>query len=151
MIKVEIEKTVDQPVEEVFDRLVDIPGYCEWMPSTGLFVSCTKDSPGRVGAGTAYTDVTRLGTVHGEVAEFDRPRRVVFHYTWKVWGLRAMDGWPGYELEPAGKGRTRVRHVARGQLYGLFNLLRPLIQRIAEGERRRTVNALKKSLESDHD
>ena len=151
MIKVEIEKTINQPIEEVFDRLVDISGYSEWMPDTGLFVSCSKDSPGSVAVGTTYTDVTRLGTVHGEIAEFERPRRVVFHYTWKVLGFRAMDGWPGYELQPEGMDCTRVCHVARGRLYGLFKLVRPLIQRIAEAERRRTVNALKESLESDQD
>lgn len=151
MISVEIEETVERPIEEVFDRLVDIPGYREWMPDAGLFVSCTQDSQGTVGAGTTYTDVTRLGTVHGEIAEFERPRRVVFHYTWKVLALRAMDGWPGYELEPRGSDRTRVRHVARGRLHGLFKLLGPFVQRIAEGERSRTVNALKKSLESGRD
>ena len=149
MIKVELEKTVDEPIDEVFDRLVDISGYNEWMPDTGLFVSCTQDSPGSVAAGTRYTDVTRLGTVRGEVVEFERPHRVVFHYTWNILALRAMDGWPGYELKPEGRGRTRVRHVARGKLHGVFKLLGPLVQRIAESERRRTVRGLKKSFESD--
>lgn len=78
-IRVEIEETIERPIEEVFERLVDIPGYNEWMPDQGLMVSCSKDSDGPVGEGTRYSDVTRFGTVHGEVVAFERPSKVVFH------------------------------------------------------------------------
>jgi uncharacterized protein YndB with AHSA1/START domain len=148
MIHVEIRETIERPIEEVFERLVDIPRYPEWMPRGGLFVTCRKDSEGPVGVGTRYSDVTTLGTVRGEVSEFVHPHRVVFHYTARLLGVKVMEGWPGYTLEPDGESATTVHHRAEGRLVGVFRLLQPLIQRLADGERRRTVAALKGSLES---
>ena len=148
MIRVEIHATIARPIDEVFERLVDIPAYPEWMPDDGLFVTCTQDSEGPVDVGTRYTDVTRLGTVHGEVTELERPRRVVFRYTAHVFGVTAIQGWPGYTLERDGPGRTRVHHHATAHLHGPFKVLRPLVQRMADAERQRTVDALKASLES---
>lgn len=148
MIHVAIEETIGRRIDEVFEQLVDIPRYPEWMPDTGLFVSCTKDSEGPVGAGTAYTDKTRLGTIHGDVSAFERPTKVVFHYTARLLGMTVMEGWPGYWLEREGAAATRVHHRAEGRLYGPFRLLRPLVQRMARRERQRTVDALKASLEA---
>lgn len=148
MIRVEIDETIGRPIETVFDRLVDIPGYLAWMPDDGLFVASTKDSAGPVGAGTRYSDKTRLGTVYGEVSAFARPNKVVFHYTARLFGMTVMEGWPGYVLERDGEAGTRIHHIAEGHLYGLFKLARPLVQRLARRERRRTVDALKKSLET---
>lgn len=147
MIRVEIHETIDRPMEEVFDRLVNIPGYDEWMPAGGLFVSCTQDGDGPVGAGTSYTDRTRLGTAKGEIAECERPKRVVFHYTARWFGRKVAEGWPGYELERDGKGGTRIHHLATARLYGPLRLLRPLFQVLARRERRLTVDALKASFE----
>ena len=148
MIRVEIEETIHRPIEDVFDRLIDIDRYPEWIPEGGLLITCSKDSPGPVGVGTAYTDRTRLGAVKGEVAELERPERVVFHYTARFFGVILMDGWPGYTLRRAGRTATRVRHVAVGRLHGAFRVLRPVMQRIARWERQRTVDALKASLEA---
>lgn len=149
MIHVEIHASIRRPIEDVFDRLVDIDAYAQWMPTHGLFVSSTSGSGGPVGAGTTYTDRTRVGTVHGEVVTFEPPRRVVFHYTVRLLGWAAMEGWPGHTLERDGEDRTRVHHLAEGRLYGPARLLRPLIQRLAEGERQRTVDGLKASLEGE--
>ena len=147
MIRVEIEETIDRPIEDVFERLIDIDRYDEWMPESWFYITSRKESDGPVTVGTEYTDVTRLGNVRGEVAELERPRRVVFHYVARKLGRVMMHGWPGYTLEPDGDGGTLVHHVAEGRLRGAFKLLRPVIQRIANGERRRTVAALKASLE----
>ena len=148
MIRVEITRLIDQPVEDVFERLVDIDGYPEWMPARGVFRSCTKESEGPVGQGTRYADHTVLGTVPGEIVEFEPPHRVVFRYHARLLGMSVMRGWPGYTLEHVGEGRTRLIHVAEACLVGPFKLLRPLMQRIAEGERRRTVDALERSFEA---
>jgi uncharacterized protein YndB with AHSA1/START domain len=148
MIQVEINATIKRPIEEVFEQLVDIPRYPEWMPDSSLLITCTKDSGGPVGIGTEYSDKTRLGTVHGEITEFKRPHKVVFHYTARKLGITVMEGWPGYKLERDGEAATRIRHKAEAQLYGPFKLMQPLVQRMAYNERRRTVDALKESLES---
>lgn len=148
MIQVDIHETIHQPVEEVFTRLVDIDGYREWRAGGGgIFRTCSQDSPGAVGEGTRYTDRTWLGTVRGEVVEFDRPRRVVFHYTTRMLGRTAMEGWPGYTLESDGAGATEVHHHAEARAYGPFRLMEPLIQRVADRERGATVQALKQSFE----
>ncbi len=148
MIRVDIHETIRQPVEEVFARLVDIDRYSEWRAGGGgIFLTCSQDSPGAVGEGTRYTDRTRLGTVRGAVVEFDRPRRVVFHYTFRLFGRTAIEGWPGYTLESDGAGGTRMHHHAEARAYGPVRLLEPLIQRVADRERRTTVRALKESFE----
>lgn len=147
MIRVEIDETIDRPMADVFEQLVDIAGYPEWLPERGVFVTCTQDTEGPVEVGTRYTDLTRLGPVKGKVVELERPRKVVFHYRLRLGRYTVMDGWPGYELEPGPGSSTQVHHVARGRLHGIFRLARPLVQRIADGERRRTVDALKASLE----
>lgn len=149
MIRVEIFETVDRTIDDVFERLVDIDGYPEWMPKRGLFVTCAKDSAGPVGVGTPYSDKTRLGTVRGRVVAFKRPNRVVFCYTARMFGRTVMEGCPGYTLERDGRGGTRLHHVAEGHLHGVFKLLRPLMQLLADRERRLTVDALKESLETD--
>ena len=68
------------------------------MPDDGLFVTSSQDSEGPVGVGTTYSDRTRLGTVRGEISVFERPRKVVFHYTARLLGSTVMEGWPGYVL-----------------------------------------------------
>lgn len=149
MIRVDIHETIQRPIDDVFEQLVDIPRYPEWMPGESLLVTCTKDTEGPVGVGTRYTDRTRVGTARGEVSELERPSRVVFHYTFRLWGMTLMEGWPGYTLERAGEGATAVHHTGEARLYGPFKLLEPLIRRMADRERRLTVDALKESLESD--
>ncbi|MFW5951028.1 MAG: SRPBCC family protein [Gemmatimonadota bacterium] len=148
MIRVEIEDTIARPIDQVFDRLVDIEGYNQWLPRRGLFVSCRQDTDGPVAVGTVYHDTTRFGTVRGEVRELDPPLRVTFRYTVRLLGRTVMEGWPAYTLAPAGSHATRLRHVAEARLFGPARLLRPLIRRLARNERRRTVAALKTSLEA---
>lgn len=148
MIRIVVEETIHRPIDVVFAKLVDIDAYPHWMPNTGLFVHCTKDTEGPVGVGTTYTDETKLGPVQGEVSVFEPPRKVTFHYTDHMLGKKTMDGWPGYVLEPHGDSATRVHHVAEAHLYGFFRLFEPLFRGIARRERRRTVAALKASLET---
>jgi uncharacterized protein YndB with AHSA1/START domain len=148
MIRTEIDEIIRKPIDQVFDRLVDIPSYPNWMPDDGLFIACRQESDGPVGRGTTYSDKTRLGTIRDEITIFDRPTRVVFHYTARPAGITMMEGWPGYTLEAEGPNTPRIHHLAKGRLYGAFKIIQPLIQIIARGERRRTVNALKESLES---
>ncbi len=147
MVRVEIEKLIPQPIDKVFERLADIQGYNDWMPGGGLFIACSKDSSGPVGKGTIYSDRTRLGTVRGEVFEFDRPTRLTFHYTARLLGVKVMEGWPGYKLKKLNDSSTYVYHHARGKLFNGFQLFRPLVQRIAQSERQRTVDALNQSLQ----
>ncbi len=146
-IRVELDTVIKRHVEDVFERLVDISDYDKWMPRSGVFIRSRQTSEGPVTKGTTYDDKGRMGTWRGQVSDFERPTKVEFRETLRWLGMRVMEGRPRYQLE-ALDGGTRVHHVSEGQLYGIFRLARPMVSFIARGERRRTVNALKKSLES---
>ena len=146
MIHVNLQDTIRRPVREVFDRIVDIDRYPEWRTGGGgIFVTCSQLSPGPVQRGTEYIDRTRLGAARGEVAEFRPPVEVVFHYVFRVLGRPAIEGWPGYTLEEVAPDVTRVHHRAEARVYGPAKLLEPLLQKLAERERRLTLQALKSS------
>lgn len=148
MIRVDLHAVIPAPVDQVFTRVADIDRYSEWRTGGGgIFLACHQDSPGPVRQGTRYTDRTRLGTVIGEVVEFDRPTRVVFHYRSILLGRTTIEGWPGYTLQADGAGGTLVHHHAEARAYGPMRLLEPLLQRIADLERLRTLQALKRSFE----
>ena len=51
-----------------------------------------------------------------------------------------------YELVSTRTG-TEVHHTADGRLFGIFNVMQPVVAWIARGERGRTLHALKDSLE----
>lgn len=146
-IRVEIETTIKRPIEDVFERLVDISAYAQWLPQAGLFIKSSQCSEGPVTQGTPYIDETTVGTLRGEVIEFQRPARVVFRQTLRWFGLAVMESRPGYALEPVAEG-TRLHHTAEARLYGIFKLLHPRVVRLARAERQRTVDALKRSLET---
>jgi hypothetical protein len=99
-----------------------------------------------VGEGTTYYDRGRMGTFRGEIAEFRAPTRVAFRKSLRWLGVEVMEARPAYELVRTQSG-TKVRHRAEGRLFGIFGLMEPVVARVARGERRRTVEGLKASLE----
>lgn len=139
---------IKSPIEAVFDRLIDIDNYNEWLPQQGIFISTRQVSEGSVQFGTRYEDKTRFGTFRGEVIKFEPPTRVVFRHHLRWLGLPILETRPGYSLKSS-NGGTRIHHTADGQLFGLFKLMQPGVERIARAERQRTVNALKQSLEHE--
>jgi len=146
MIRIELDATINYPIEKVFDKLTDLPGYNTWMPKDGLFIRSKKNSEGPVGEGTTFTDKVRRGKAVGEIVEYKRPNRVKFRQTVYFLGMKMMESRPGYGLESI-NGNTKLHHVAEGHLYGIFKVLEPVIRIIAQKERERTVNALRISFE----
>lgn len=146
-IRFESTTTIDRPIEDVFARLADLPGYGTWMHRTGLFRRCGQTSAGPAGEGTAYFDATRMGTFRGEVTDFELPSRLGFRERLRWFGSEVMEARPAYFLE-ADQERTIVHHVAEGQLFGWMRLLKPVAALLATSERTRTVASLRRSLES---
>ena len=146
MMRVELNTVVARPIEDVFARLTDLSGYSRWMPRFGIFLESGQTSEGSVGEGTTYYDRGLMGTFRGEIVEFSSPRRVAFRETLRWLGVEVMEARPAYELVSTQTG-TEVRHTAEGRLFGIFGLMEPVVARVARGERRRTVQALKASLE----
>ena len=147
-VRYESHTTIDRPAGEVFARLADLDGYTTWMRRTGLFRRSGRTSDGPLGPGTAYFDATRMGTFRGEVTDYEAPARIGFRETLRWFGSDLMEARPNYILE-ADRDKTVVHHVAEGELFGIMRLMKPVAALLARSERTRTVQSLKRSLESD--
>ena len=150
VIEFELTRTVHAPIQDVFARLADIEGYNRWMPEKGSMLRRTRQtSPGPPGVGTTFLDETSSGPAPGEIAEFEPPRTIVFHW----WdrsnsGKMRLEGWPGYALQSGEGDTTVVRHHARLQTYGMYRLATPVLRRLAMKERSVTLSALTASFEN---
>jgi uncharacterized protein YndB with AHSA1/START domain len=147
-VRYETRTTIDRPIGDVFARLADLDGYGTWMHRTGLFRRCGQTSDGPVGPGTAYFDSTRMGTFHGEVMDYQPPSRIGFRETLRWFGSDLTEARAEYFLE-ADRDSTIVHQVAEGDLFGLMRLMRPVAALLARSERPRTVESLRRSLESE--
>jgi uncharacterized protein YndB with AHSA1/START domain len=147
MIRVEIDTTIDRPVEEVFEHLVDLAAYSKWLSKRGTFARSWQTSEGPVGLGTTYFDKSKMGTSPGEITEFQRPTNVAFHQRLNWLGMLGMEAQFGYVLESNDSG-TKVHVESEVQLYGMFKLMKPMVAMMGRWERNRIINALKKYLES---
>jgi uncharacterized protein YndB with AHSA1/START domain len=147
-VRYESRTTIDRPISDVFARLADLDGYRTWMRRTGLFRRSGQTSEGPLALGTAYFDATRMGTFHGEVTEYEPPTRLGFRETLRWFGSDLMEARPEYTLK-ADQDKTIVHHVAEGELFGVMRLMKPVAALLARRERARTVESLRRSLESD--
>src|SRR2546429_1845186 len=100
-----------------------------------------------LGLVTAYFDATRMGTFRGEVTDYEPPARIGFRETLRWFGSDLMEARPEYILE-ADRDKTIVHHVAEGELFGMMRLMKPVAALLARSERARTVESLRRSLES---
>ena len=147
-VRYETRARIDRPVGDVFARLADLDGYRTWMRRTGLFRRSGQTSDGPVGPGTAYFDATRMGEFRGEITDYEPPARIGFRETLRWFGSDLMEARPAYTLE-ADRDTTIVHHVAEGELFGMMRLMKPVAALLARSERARTVESLRRSLESD--
>ncbi|HYH73366.1 MAG TPA: SRPBCC family protein [Nocardioides sp.] len=152
VVGLEVERLVAAPIQEVFARLADIEGYGDWMPDRGSMLRHTQQtSPGEPGPGTTYLDSTTFGPTPGEIAQFEPPHTLVFHW----WdrsrrGRLHLEGWPGYSLSEDGDDRTLVRHHATLATHGMYRLATPVLRRLALRERTATLEALQASFAERH-
>ena len=89
-----------------------------------------------------------MGTFRGEVTDYQPPSRIGFRETLRWFGSDLMEARPEYFLE-ADRDRTIVHHVAEGELFGFGRLMKPVATLLARSERARTLESLRRSLESD--
>ncbi|MDQ7878467.1 SRPBCC family protein [Microbacterium sp. QXD-8] len=149
VIEFELTRTVAARIDAVFARLADIEGYNEWMPGKGSMLRrTTQTSPGAPAVGTTFLDDTSFGPTPGEIAEFQPPHTLVYHWWDKTKaGKLKLEGWPAYRLEDAGDETTLVHHHAEVRTYGMYRLATPFLRRIAMKERSATLVALAASFE----
>ena len=108
---------------------------------------CSLTSEVPIRRGTTYVDSTRMGTFDGEVTEFVPPTRIAFRETLHWFGSPMTQARPEYTLE-GDETTTIVHHVAVGELYGWMRFMKPAAAWMANRERTRTLNSLKRFLES---
>lgn len=144
VIELELTRTVPAGIHVVFARLADINGHNDWMPKKGSMLRRTRQtSPGAPALGTTYLDDTSAGPTPGEIAEFEPPHTLVYHWWDKSrTGRVKLEGWPAYRLEASEGGSTLVHHHAKLRTYGVYRLATPLLRRIAKKERTATLEAL---------
>jgi len=147
-VRYERRMTIDRPISDVFARLADLDGYKTWMRRTGLFRRSGQTSDGPLGLGTAYFDATRMGTFRGEVTDYEPPARIGFRETLRWFGSDLMEARPEFILDAEGD-KTIVHHIAQGELFGMMRLMKPVAALMARSERARTIESLRRSLESD--
>lgn len=63
-------------------------------------------------------------------------------------GASAVEARIQHEFRSSPEG-TVLHHVAESELHGLYRLMKPIVAVVGRGERRRNVEALKRSLESE--
>jgi len=88
-----------------------------------------------------------MGTFRGRITVYQPPERIGFRETLRWFGSDMMEARPEYLLE-ADRGGTIVHHIAEGELFGLMRLMKPVAALLARSERTRTVESLRRSLES---
>ncbi|MEV5072599.1 hypothetical protein MRBLMI12_004262 [Microbacterium sp. LMI12-1-1.1] len=144
VIEFELTRTVPAGIDAVFARLADIEGHNEWMPDKGSMLRrTTQTSPGAPALGTTYLDDTSYGPTPGEIAEFQPPHTLVYHWWDKTKrGRFKLEGWPAYRLEATDDETTLVHHHAKMRTYGMYRLATPFLRRIAMKERTVTLEAL---------
>jgi uncharacterized protein YndB with AHSA1/START domain len=147
-VRFESRITIRRPIDVVFERLADLAHYGRWMHRTGMFRRCGLTSEGPVRQGTTYSDATRMGTFEGEVTEFAPPSRIAFTETLRWFGRPVTQARPEYHLLEVGDA-TVVHHIAVGELFGAFRVMKPVAGLMARAERTKTLNSLKRSLESE--
>jgi carbon monoxide dehydrogenase subunit G len=121
MITHEVQARLDQPLEEVFDFLVDFRNEPAWNPEC---LSVEKTSDGPIAAGTTFEGRMKgVGKVDVKVVEFERLR----HCATQSRG-RGMDAAFDYRFEPNG-GATVVTVAAQVRPRGPLRLLEPVLGR----------------------
>ena len=115
----------------------------------GILAPVRAKPPAALSAWERLTSMpTRMGTFRGEVTDYEPPARFGFPEPLRWFSSDLMEPRPEYTLE-ADRNKTIVHHVAEGELFGIMRLMKPVAARLARSERARTVESLRRSLESD--
>ncbi len=147
MIEIRVERTIDRPIDVVFDRLAAVDHYDDWLPPSMIFVDSRLSEDGaQIGPGTEFYDSTRFGQLLGKITEYDPPTRISFLQRLRWGGVDVFESRPAYTLTSR-NDQTHVVHEGVGRFFGVFRVLDPIGRLMADRERSRVVDALKQSLE----
>lgn len=148
-ITVDITTEINCPRDEAFDCLADISGFRDWMPRKGLYRDSAQISGEETQKGTTYYDRSLLGKLKGVIVAFERPNEIEYQQKLYWFGIPVMESRPRYVLEATEKG-TRLHHTGEVRLFGVFGVFKFPAKKLAWGERRRVIKALKLKLEPSY-
>ena len=139
-----LDLVIERPPAAVFDALTTLGRLRERIDASGTYRGTVEVSDDPVRVGSTYVDRTPLGRLHGEVLELDPGRRVVFR---QRTARGDLDIRITYALEPAAAA-TRLVRTGEITTHGWLAALHPIVVRTTRSENRRTMAALKSSLEA---
>jgi uncharacterized protein YndB with AHSA1/START domain len=125
MVRVDVDTTIDRPVEEVFAYLTDIDRQPEWVaPMT----ESRKTSSGPTGVGTTFQQAVkfmgRSMDLNGEITSYQAPNLYAFQAKNGPMHMEMQ-----FTLQSDGPESTRVTQVASGESAGFFKLADPILAR----------------------
>ena len=130
---------IQAPAEEVYRTLRALDAYPTWLTHSLVYRGTAAEAspPG------GYVDATTVGRMRGELEE-DVPERTLRFHQAKPSG--SVDAIIRYELEPRGTG-VQVTRIGELTTHGMLRVAQPVLVRMAAGESKRTMAALKRHLE----
>jgi uncharacterized protein YndB with AHSA1/START domain len=140
-----IDVDIAQPPSVVYDALTRLGTLRERLGTSTTYRGTHDVSHEPVRVGSTYADQTPIGRFQGHVLELEPDRRVVFR---QVTTRNDLDIKITYALEPTASG-TRLVRTGEITTRGLLALVHPIVVRSTGAENRRTMNALKASLDGD--
>lgn len=143
MVRVEVDTTINRPVEEVFAYASDIDRQPEWVSP---LTDSRKTSSGPTDVGTTYQQTAKfLGRrmdMNCEITGYEPP---------SLYAFRAKNGPMHMEmrftLTPEGPDSTRVTQVVEGESAGFFKLADPILARTMKKQFVADLETLKTMLE----
>lgn len=145
-----IETWIDRDPDLVFDILVDLRHYREWLPHSTVFQGTTTISPGPIAPGTTYVESSIWGRRNGRIVELDRPFRVSYRQpmTLRPAWLGTIDVRVEDSLTGAHSG-TLLRRTLRLDFQGLIRFFAQPVTHAFATEIRRVQRRLKAHAEQD--
>ena len=134
---------IGRPPADVLAALTHLGSLPGRIRSSRTYRGTVEVSHEPVVAGSTYVDRTPIGRMRGRVLELETDRRVVFHQATERGDLAVTIV---YELE-ATAGGTRVVRTGEISTRGPLALVHPVVVWATRAENRRTMAALRDSLE----
>jgi uncharacterized protein YndB with AHSA1/START domain len=139
-----IDLEIARPPAAVFDALTRLGALRGRIGTSTTYAGTVDVTDDPVRVGSTYVDRTPIGRLRGQVLELEPERRVVFR---QALPSGTLDVRITYELErmPAGTHLVRTGEITTRRWLALVH---PLVVRATHAENRRTMAAMKTSLEA---
>jgi uncharacterized protein YndB with AHSA1/START domain len=109
MNPIEAHVTISAPREEVYDLMVDLASRPAWCDHYQRDYHLTRPRSAGVGAGARFKVKARLNKTYVGLGIVEAARPRLIREELRLWRLGRTRGYALYELEPVGRGATRVQ------------------------------------------